>query len=197
VSNAEAEWIALAQDGDIGAFENLVNTYQSAVYHLCFRMMGSHQEAEDAAKETFLRAFIHIQHYDNRRSFSTWLLSIAAHYCIDQLRKRRMKVLSLEDLTQGEVADKSPLPEVLYHLNENRRKEQNLLESLNSVDRAVVVMFYWYDFSYEEIAEALHLTVSAVRRRLHRARKELAQSYLNQQTSQLVVDRRQNESHAL
>lgn len=197
MSNAEAEWIVLAQDGDIGAFENLVNTYQRAVYNLCFRMMGSHEEAEDAAQETFLRAFLHIQRYDRQRSFSTWLLSIAAHYCIDQLRKRRMKVLSLEDLTQTEVADQSPLPEALYHLNENREKVQSLLERLSATDRAAVLMFYWYDFTYEEIAEALHLTVSAVRSRLHRARKELAQGFLNQPTERLVVDRRQNESHAL
>ncbi len=193
----EAEWIASAQEGDSNAFENLVTAYQTAVYHLCFRMLGSHEEAEDAAQETFLRAYQFIKRYDCQRSFSTWLLSIAAHYCIDQLRKRRMKVISIEETAYMEVEDKSPSPETLFHLTENQKRVRDLLDTLGSIDRAAIVMYYWYDFSYEEIAEALHLTTNAVRSRLHRAKKELAQCWLKQTNVQMVVEGRQNESHAL
>jgi RNA polymerase sigma factor (sigma-70 family) len=90
VQQVEVEWINRARAGDGEAFGHLVEAYQVSVYNLCYRMLGNLQEAEDAAQETFLRAYQGIKGYDRQKSFSTWLLSIAAHYSIDQIRRRRM-----------------------------------------------------------------------------------------------------------
>ena len=89
----EAELLSKAQQGDAQAFTWLVETYQRPVFNLCYRMLGNAQDAEDAAQETFLRAYKNLRRYDRSRPFSTWLLSIAAHYCIDQARRRRSGVL--------------------------------------------------------------------------------------------------------
>ena len=93
----EKRWIAAARQGDRSAFGRLVEAFQGPVYNLTYRMLGDPEEAEDAAQETFLRAYRKIDTYDPSRKFSTWLLSIASHYCIDRLRRRRLTWLSLED----------------------------------------------------------------------------------------------------
>ena len=172
----EAEWIRRAREGDQVAFGHLVTAYQTAVYNLAYRMLGDAGEAEDAAQETFLRAYVHLQSYDPRRSFRTWLLSIASHYCIDRLRRRRITWLSLEDeiASPGHLTQPGPDPEAAVIRREREEQIQRLLAALSPTDRAAITLRYWYDCSYEEIAEMLSLTVSAVKSRLHRARRALA-----------------------
>jgi len=177
----ESEWIIKAQKGDSQAFSYLVETYQRPVYNLCYRMLGNAQDGEDAAQETFLRAYKSLRRYDNQRSFSTWLLSIAAHYCIDQIRRRRYPVVSVEDLPVPDLPDDSPGLEAKLSRKEEQRRVRAILNVLDPVDRAAVVMYYWYDFSYQEICEALSLTTSAVKSRLHRARRAMAQEWLDRQ----------------
>lgn len=193
--NLDAEWLQRAIQGDEEAFTRVVETYQRPVYNLCFRMLGQAEEAEDAAQETFWRAYQYLRRYDPQRSFTTWLLSIAAHYCIDQQRKRRRPVLALDILPDEDVPDPSPSPEKAYGRTEERARVQKMLTGLGEQDRAAIILRYWYDFSEEEIAAALHLTVPAVKSRLFRARKELAQAW---ETSPVAVsERKTHESPAL
>ena len=193
----EMAWVIQAQQGSEDAFTQIVETYQKPVYNLCYRMLGDHYEAEDAAQETFLRAYRSISRYDRERSFSTWLLSIAAHYCIDQIRRRRMSLVPLDGLPYKEFMDIIPNPEASLVLNEDQQQVRTLLNELTSIDRAAVVMRYWFDFTYEEIGEALNLTLSAVKSRLHRARRELAQTWIEKGNQTQITGRTSHESQAL
>lgn len=176
-------WVQRARDGDEEAFSLLVEAYQVPVYNLCHRMLGDPAEAEDAAQETFLRAFRGLKRYDPDRPFGTWLLAIASHYCIDHLRRRRIVPLSLETLLPSqESADPAPRPEDQAGRQERRAVLRDLTHSLGSQDRAAIVLRYWYDMSYEEIGQALSLSVGAVKSRLHRARKELAEHWMARET---------------
>jgi RNA polymerase sigma-70 factor (ECF subfamily) len=190
----EADWIKLARAGDQSAFGRLVMAYQTPVYNLAYRMLGNAAEAEEAAQETFLRAYTHLRSYDPQRRFRSWLLSIASHYCIDRLRRRRITWLPLEDeiavasgsttrlsSAQSEPAkvsftSGSPNPEAVVAEREREAYIQGLLAGLSPTDRAAITLRYWNDCSYEEIAETLNLTVSAVKSRLHRARRALAET---------------------
>ena len=177
--NDELAWILQAQQGNDEAFTKLVEEHQTHVYNLCYRMLGEPEAAEDAAQETFLRAYQNLHRYDQTRSFATWLLSIGAHYCIDRLRRRKLSVFSMdqenEDGTTFEVRDTaSPDPEAESVKREDRDRLHTLLKDLDDTDRAAVILRYWYDYSEIEIADSLHLTVSAVKSRLHRARRALA-----------------------
>lgn len=168
----EATWIQQAQRGDMDAFAQLVSLYQAPVYNLAYRMLGERMEAEDAAQETFLRAFRNLSRYDSTRSFRNWLLSIAAHYCVDCIRRRR-PTTTLDDevmpeMIRGDLSDAVAAWEA-------RERIQRLLMRLPAEDRAAVTLRYWYDCSYEEMAQILGTTVSAVKSRLHRARLSLAQ----------------------
>ena len=180
----EMEWIRLAREGDQAAFGRLVVAYQTPVYNLAYRMLGDAGEAEEAAQETFLRAYTHLRSYDPQRPFRSWLLSIGSHYCIDRLRRRRITWLSFEDeiaapdgsteFTEVRLTSNSPNPEATVARREQAEQIQQLLATLSPTDRAAITLRYWYDCSYEEIAETLDLTVSAVKSRLHRARRTLA-----------------------
>jgi RNA polymerase sigma-70 factor (ECF subfamily) len=196
VINLEPEILNQVHRGNQEAFTQLVETYQKPVYNLCYRMLGDPNEAEDASQETFMRVYKNIKHYDSKRPFSTWLLSIAAHHCIDQLRKRRMVVISMDATPYLDPPDSSPGPEASFYLMEDQKRVQSLLTTLNPQDRAAIVMYYWYDFSYEEIADSLSLTSSAVKSRLHRARMTMAQTWSNQKGNIFVPERKPHESSA-
>jgi RNA polymerase sigma-70 factor (ECF subfamily) len=196
VQEVEQLWLTQALKGDEDAFGHLVETFQGPVFNLCHRMLGDAEEAEDASQETFLRAYRSLGRYDASRPFSTWLLSIAAHYCIDQIRRRRMNLVPFEDLPYEEVRDPSPNPETEVSSMEDQRAVESLLKTINPVDRATIVLYYWYDFSYEEIGSALHLTTSAVKSRLHRARKELASTWKDLSGQGNDTVREKNESPA-
>jgi len=161
---------------DETTFISIMQTYQSAVYNLCYRMLGEAGEAEDAAQETFLRAYDRFGRYDPARSLKTWLLAIAHHHCIDRLRQRRGPCLDVDDEAIADClagARPDEDPEVRALQSERERSIQALLVRLAPEDRALVVMRYWYGLSYVEMAEATHSSVGAVKSRLHRARGAL------------------------
>lgn len=170
------QWVNQAIAGDQDACAEIVYTYQDAVYNLCYRLLGERTEAEDAAQETFLRAYYNLKRYDPERSFKTWLLSIASNHCIDRLRKRRMALVSIDEPIPATLALSSddPLPEQVAILNERSQHIQALLDELEPDYRAAVVLRYWYDYSYAEIAEMMGTTESAIKSRLYRARQTLA-----------------------
>jgi len=197
VSFTETEWLQKAQQRDDEAFTELVRQYQTPVYNLCYRMLGNPQEAEDAAQESFWRAYQAIDRYDPSRSFITWLLSIAAHYCIDQQRKRRVPTVEMDLETEFNAPDPAPTPEKALRMSEEKQMLQQVINTLNDQDRAVVVLRYWHELSEEEIGRTLNLTVSAVKSRLHRARKLLAERWLEAQKTTAPVERNRHESPAL
>ncbi len=181
--------------GDDEAFAQVVEVYQTPVYNLCYRMLGDSGEAEDAAQETFWRAYQAIQRYDRQRPFGTWLLSIAAHYCIDQQRKRHLQTFELDEVAEETLPDPTPDPEKAANRNEQNRLLRQLLAGMTTQDRAVIILRYWNDFSEEEIAQALSLTTSAVKSRLHRARLLMAQRWQAAQP-QAVIERKRYGSPA-
>jgi RNA polymerase sigma-70 factor (ECF subfamily) len=193
VSTLEAEWIQEAIQGNDDSFACLVELYQRPVYNLCYRMLGNAQEAEDAAQETFWRAYQALRRYDPQRPFVTWLLSIAAHYCIDQQRKRRVPLLDLDLLPEEDIPDAAPDPARVVSERDSQGQIHQLLKKLSPLDRAAIILRYWYDFSEEDIARTLSLTVSAVKSRLFRARRELAEKY-QIEVEKPLVGRRANET---
>lgn len=196
MNNLEPQMLQRALQGDDAAFSRVVETYQNPVYNLCYRMLGDGVEAEDAAQETFWRAYQNLRRYDPQRSFITWLLSIAAHYCIDQQRKRKHPVYPIDDYMEETAPDPAPNPEkAVGQLDEDRYLHQ-LLNQMPAQDRAVLVLRYWHELSEEEIALSLEMTVSAVKSRLHRARLQLAKRWQTAQPQTLYPERTRHESPA-
>lgn len=173
----ERAWIEQALQGDRTAFGHLVRAYERPVYNLTYRMLGDSAEAEDAAQETFLRAYNKLATYQPERKFVNWLLSIASHHCIDRLRRRgRAPQLSLDGpLPPQWTVSSTPRPDQVVSKNQQREQVREVLETLPPDYRAAVVLRYWYGLSYREIATAMKTTESAIKSRLHRARRMMAQ----------------------
>jgi len=172
----EEAWVADVLRGDTQAFAYLVDRYKTPVYNLAYRMLGNVEDAEDAAQEAFLRAYSQLATYDRSRKFSSWLLSITAHLCIDQLRRRRFSWLPLEAVEALEwLGMNVDIPDASVIDGEDRDEVRRLLHVLPAKYRLVIVLRYWYDMSYDEIAKTTHMSEAAVKTRLHRAREMLSE----------------------
>lgn len=172
---SEVDLVCAARDGDRRAFGALVERYERPIFSLAYRMLGNAEDAEDAAQESFLRAYRSLGSYDFHRPFSTWLLSIAAHFCIDRLRRRRA-VVSLDELpTWRQVPGDGVDPEHAAETVDEGDRVQASLRALPDDYRAVLVLRYWHDLSYAEIAAMFGETESAIKSRLHRARLSMAE----------------------
>jgi RNA polymerase sigma-70 factor (ECF subfamily) len=169
----ELQLIERAVAGDERAFAELVTRYQTAVYNLAYRMLGDAGEAEDAAQEVFLRIYRRLATYDAEHRFSTWVLSIASHYCIDLLRRKRPWLVPLENISNWMRA-RTRGPEAAALAVEQQDTVRNLLAKLPEHYRLVLLLRYWHDLGYEEIAQVVDLPVSTIKARLHRARNALA-----------------------
>ncbi len=179
----EEQLIADAKAGDKESFSLLVEKYQRPVFSVCYRMLGTPTAAEDAAQEAFIRAYQALDRFDPERSFATWILSIASNYSIDQLRKKKVTILSMDNESYAWLAppDPGPSPEKAALDKEKGALVQAILAELNETDRAAVILQYWHEYSYEEIAETLDLSSSAVKSRLFRARKLMAERWQEMQ----------------
>ena len=174
-------YVLRALSGDATAFVTLVERYKRAVYSLAYRLLSNATDAEDAAQETFVRAYTRLNTYQPGSRFGSWLLSITSHWCIDFLRRRR--AVSLDELEVRPVADTiSDHPETLAMQSERRDEVQRWLNTLPEPYRAVLVLRYWHDLSYSEISEKTGLPVSTIRMRLFRARQLLAKERAGERT---------------
>src|ERR1051325_4130426 len=160
---------------DASAVADLYREFRPRVLGLCRYLLGSREEAEDAASEIFLRLQKAMKTYDASLPFPRWLLSITSHYCVDLLRKRRVEqrvfAPSDPDLPEPSSAGVSPLQELLS--SEARDTVQAAIESLGERYRLPLVLRYYNDLSYGEIAATLGLTRANVAVLIFRAKQEL------------------------
>ncbi len=174
--------VAAAKSGDISAFETLVSRYERKIFRLTQNITQNREDAEDAMQEAFLKAFEHLADFEGNSRFYTWLVRIAVNQALMKLRKRRPNVVSLdqevdtgEDILPREVEDWGPSPAQRY---EQTELSDILSKTIGELDPPFRVVFQLRDIeelSTEETAEALGLSVPAVKSRLLRARLKLRQ----------------------
>lgn len=161
-----------AKKGDESAFCDLVGDMEPLVYNFALRMMnGNHQDAEDMAQEAFLRVYKSLTGYKAEASFKTWVLRICKNVCLDEMRKRSVRVVAGEEVpevvadstdVQGEVVD-----------NERREMLKNAINSLEERAKMLIVMRDINGLSYKEISQITGLEQGTVKSALNRARKKL------------------------
>src|SRR5205085_7906342 len=184
VSEPVSEEMALvhaAKGGDVGAFEELVRRYDRNVFRIAQHITQNREDAEDVVQEAFLKAYQNLARFQENSKFYTWLVRIAVNEALMKLRRRRTgKLVSLdeeidtgEDTVTREVADWSPNPEQLYDQAEWKDILERTIQGLPASFRTVFVLRDVEGLSTEETAEALGLSVPAVKSRLLRARLQL------------------------
>ena len=169
--------IAQARAGDTQAWGDLYREYAPAIFRFCRRAMPTREDAEDATMEIFMKLRDKLAQYDQSRSFTAWLYKVAANHCWDMLRRRRVRQdKETEDVT--EIPLEAPEPNQLEKLIEERTSEEvrRALDKLGLRARMALVMRYYSDMSYDEIADALGVRRAFVGVVLLRARHELRQA---------------------
>lgn len=166
--------------GNQEAFEEIVTLFQHRLYHVCYRMLGNRQEAEDIAQEAFVRAYINIHTFDQKRKFSTWLFRIATNLCIDRIRKKKpdyyldANVPGTEGLTMySQIASDEELPEEEVEKMETQERIQYEIGRLSDRYCSVIVLRYIEELPLKEISEILELPLGTVKTRVHRGRAAL------------------------
>jgi len=169
--------IVRARAGDTQAWGDLYREYAPAIFRFCRRAMPTREDAEDATMEIFMKLREKLAQYDPSRSFSAWLYKVAANHCWDLLRRKKAR----HDKDMEDVDDlplETPEPNQLERLIEERSGEEvrNALNALGTRARMALVMRYYSDMSYDEIADALGVRRPFVGVVLLRARHELRQA---------------------
>ena len=173
----DASVIRRCLEGDERAYRDLVQRFQRPVYSVAFRMIRSAEDAEDITQETFVRVFRSLSRYDPTRSFEAWIFTITTRLCIDLMRRRRVRPISLtqSDPESGEdrtldIEDTALKPDETTAHAEEEQHTRELIDALPAHYRIVVMLRHQQDLSYEEIAETLKLPLGTVKARIHRAR---------------------------
>jgi RNA polymerase sigma-70 factor, ECF subfamily len=173
-----AEVVGRAATGDRAAFGDLYGAYAEDVGRLCRRLLGPGDEAQDARAEIFFRAQQALVSYEPGRPFRRWLLAIAAHHCLDRLRRRNVegRLFTSHDLSELELPANAPSPLGLALARERREELLGALDALPERHRAPLVLRYFAELPYDAIAQLLDVTVRDVGVLLFRAKARLREA---------------------
>ena len=167
------------QKGDREAFGELVENFQARIYSFCYQFFRDRDIAAEMAQETFLRAYRYIKKYDPKKKFSTWIYSIARNICIDEKRKMdRSRTVPIDDVNPANIQSsqqsrhlKNP-SQISTHL-EDRMLLENAIARLPDKYKAAIILCYFQELPYQEIADVLGLSLNLVKVRIFRAKKQL------------------------
>lgn len=162
--------VRAAQNGDVDAFEELVRRYQTSIYRVALRMLGSRADAQDAVQETFVRAWRALPRFRHDSAISTWLYRIVTRRALDRIASRR----STGTLNEVEV-EAGPDPAQAAEHQERLRAIRRAIAKLPPDQRAALVLREFEGLSYQEVAQVLGASVPAIKTRIHRARLTIIQ----------------------
>ena len=168
--------VVRARTGDAEAWGDIYREFAPAIFRFCRRAMPTHEDAEDATMEIFVKLRDKLSQFDHTRSFTAWLYKVAANHCWDMLRRRKGRQ-NKETEDVDDIPLEHPDPNQLERLIEERSNEEvrKALGKLGVRARMALVMRYYSDMSYDEIADALGVRRAFVGVVLLRARHELRQ----------------------
>ena len=164
-------------EGDVEAFNELVNRHHTKIYGLAYRMLGNAEDAEDATQETFLEAYKSIKTFRFQSQFGTWLYKVGINTCNQYIRKAKSRNRMLDAYTEDTAArgmtEEWEVPERVVIKTEQRQVIQAAIDRLPPKQREVVTLYYMQQLKYKEIAEILNCSLGTVASRLNKAMQNL------------------------
>lgn len=176
---ADAALVRGALRGDREAFGQLVDRYRARVYTLALRMVHDRARAEDIASEAFLRVWDALERFDSSRSFGTWVLTIASRLCLDELRRARSRVESLDAEREAGRADPRAEgigPEEAALTAQVGAAVREAIDELPERERLAVMLRHLEDMSYEEVALVMRIPVGTAKTHAYQGRLKLARA---------------------
>ena len=162
--------------GDSGSFSQLVEKYSHLAFSLSMKLLNQREDAEEAAQDAFIKAYNSLRSFQSSSTFKTWFFRIVYNTSISKLRTRKNVEVKIEDVKISDSELFSTESAVGQLNTEDRQKYlQTGLERLDPEERALLKMYYYDDFSMEEVSSITGMTVSNVKVKIHRSRKKLLQ----------------------
>lgn len=176
IQTEENQIVQRVLNGESGAFADLVDAFKGMIFNLAFRMTGSRQDAEDLSQETFIRAYKSLRQFDQRKRFFTWIYTIGLNLIRNHIKKHGREITRGDEMRLHNTADDLHSPSELdvIRAQETGRLEFCLRRLPPDLREAVVLRFY-QDLSFEEIAEISSVSLSAVKMRVYRGLERLKQ----------------------
>lgn len=182
----EKDLVRRAQNGDAEAFAGLVGQHQQFVYNLALRALGDPHEAEDAAQDAFVRAWMALPNFRGQSLFRTWLYRIVTNVCYNRLPRLRREMSAIGDDHSDEFADEaSPVPGTDVEKDQQRVFLHRQIDSLPESYKILVTLRYQQEMSYDEIASVLSLPLGTVKTGLFRAKAHLRDALRQYEDSQV------------
>ena len=168
----DLQTIVAAQRGDLNAFEKIMSAFERPIFGYLLRLTGRREVAEDLTQDTFLKCYEHRRELDPEKNLKAWLFTIATNTAYDWFRRhqRRPELFIIDDPDNPfETID----PANAYYLIDQEQDVARALEQLNPVHQSVLLLFYYHDLSYEEIAHTLRIPLNTAKTHLSRAKQAL------------------------
>ena len=156
------------------AYEELMRRYQRTLFNVCARYLGSERDADDVCQEVMLKVLYGLKNFEGKSKFKTWLYSITYNECITQYRKERRKRRLLDALSLDPVEEASD--EKTPVVEEKTGLEQWLVH-VNQIDREILVLRFVAELEFQEIADIMHMGLSATKMRYKRALDKLREKF--------------------
>jgi RNA polymerase sigma-70 factor (ECF subfamily) len=175
--------VAAAKSGDHLAFVELWTRHSNSAFKIAYRIMGNRDDAEDASQDAWMKAYVHLNTFDGRAKFSTWLTRIAINSSLMILRRKRSHPETSMEITDGDtwqhwdIADQAKNVEELYARHESVERLRRAIRCLKPPLRSVVESYQANDSSLNELAEFAGISVAATKSRLSRAKKTLRKAF--------------------
>ena len=187
VHSTDHELVTFARQGSEKAYRELLGRYERPVFSLVYRMVRDRELSEDLAQETFVKVFNHLDSYNPKYKFSSWIFKIASNLAIDHLRKKELNTVSLDgsrhartddeiESSRISVASADENPEELLVAKELGNEIEAAIGELRAEYRTAIVLRHVEGRPYEEIAEIMDVPLGTVKTYIHRARSELRES---------------------
>ncbi|QRN85014.1 sigma-70 family RNA polymerase sigma factor [Clostridia bacterium] len=178
-SLSDEKLVQMVLDGDREVFSVLISRYERQIYGLAYRLTNNKHEAQDLGQEAFIKIYQSLGKYDPGRPFFSWMYKVAANQCYSILRKKREAETPLESVIEfvSDDHEEENSPEQFILKKENQDTVRRALVSLPEKYRMALILRFMEDMSYQEIADTMEISLSAVESRIHRGKKLLLKSY--------------------
>jgi len=196
MQNEDTTLMLRTKEGDQAAFKNLVEKHKLSVLNLCLRFSGNKHDAEDLSQDVFIRIYQAAPRYEAKAAFTTWMYRIAVNLCLNyQRRKKLLTFFSIDSNNNSEENHQKKIPDIIsserpdtdYEKMERAQFIQEAIQSLPENQRTVVILYRYQNLSYQEIADALEISISAVESRLFRAKINLKKKLASLQNEKAII----------
>jgi RNA polymerase sigma-70 factor (ECF subfamily) len=172
-NNPEQNILESAKLGNLESFEKILFQYEKAIFNYLLKITGQKQDAEDLAQETFIKLYLSLEKIEADKSFKAWLYKIATNTAYDWLRRKRKQpaLSNIEDLEE-KIESETSKNDLSYY-TEQKEIISSGLDKIEPAHRSILLLYYFQDFSYGEIADILGIPINTVKTHLYRAKRSL------------------------